>query len=438
MKSYIYYVKINAYFNGRKITLICGRIKGEYKMKITLETPFEIYNKTLANRVVFQPMEGCDGTKDGSPDELTERRYMRFAKAGAGIIWFEATAVCNEGRANPRQLFINESNVESFKALVKKIKETSLEENGFEPLVIVQLTHSGRYSKPEGIPAPIVAYRNELWEKGKENQSFTLATDEYLSSIAPMYHKAASLALQAGFDGMDVKCCHGYLFNEFLSARERQGKYGGSLENRTRLYFECIDAVKSAVSDKAFVTTRLNSCDCFPYPYGFGVNSKNEIDLSETKKIISELSKKGLELINLTIGNPYLIPHTNRPYASKSPEDGKIGMKRVYDVTKELCESFPEIKFVVSALTYEGENAVLYAEELLSQGVGDLAGFGRMSFAYPEFYKDYKQKGSLDKKKVCLKCSKCSELMRAGTVSGCVIRDSEVYMPYYKKFVLKD
>ena len=58
-----------------------------------------------------------------------------------------------------------------------------------------------------------------------------------------------------------------------------------------------------------------------------------------------------------------------------------------------------------------------------------------MIFAYPTFYKDYLEKGQLDKKKVCLKCSKCSELMRAGTVSGCVIRDSEVYLPYYNEFV---
>ena len=76
-------------------------------------------------------------------------------------------------------------------------------------------------------------------------------------------------------------------------------------------------------------------------------------------------------------------------------------------------------------------------EKIIEEKVCTFAGFGRMTFAYPTFYKDYLEKGALDKKKICLKCSKCSELMRAGTVSGCVIRDSEVYMPYYSKFVLK-
>ena len=406
-------------------------------MKTLISTPIDIYGKTAENRVLFQPMEGCDGTADGAVDELTRRRYLRFAEGAPGIIWFEATAVCNEGRANPRQLYITEDTVDSFKTMVSEIKAESKALHGFEPLIIVQLTHSGRYSKPNGTPEPIVAYRNELWEKGKENQPFVVASDEYLATIPAMYAKAAKLAVEAGFDGMDVKCCHGYLFNELLSAYNREGAYGGSLENRTRLYFDCIDAVKEAVGDKAFVTTRLNSCDCFPYGYGYGVNENEEIDLTETKAIISKLREKDIELVNLTIGNPYLIPHTNRPYVANAPEDGNIGMKRVYDVTKEITSAFPDMKFVVSALTYEGENAVQYAEKLLTEGVGDIAGFGRMTFAYPKFYKDYLANGELDKKKVCIKCSKCSELMRAGTVSGCVIRDSEAYMPYYKEFVMK-
>ncbi len=405
-------------------------------MKISLSDKISVYGRKVNSRVLFQPMEGCDGTAEGAVDELTFRRYMRFAEGAPGIIWFEATAVCNEGRANPRQLYINENTAESFKHLVSEIKKKSKELHGFEPIMIVQLTHSGRYSKPHGSPEPIVAYRNSLWEKGKEAQPFVVASDEYLAKIPAMYAKAAELALEAGFDGMDVKCCHGYLFNELLSAYEREGEYGGNLQNRTRLYFDCIDAVKNAVGDRAFVTTRMNACDCFPYGYGFGVNEKEEIDLTETKAIIAKLCEKGIELVNLTIGNPYLIPHTNRPYAVKSPEDGRVGMKRVYDVTKEITESFPDMKFVVSALSYEGENAIEYAEKLLSEGVGDFAGFGRMTFAYPTFYKDYTDKGSLEKNKVCIKCSKCSELMRAGTVAGCVIRDSEIYMPYYQKYVL--
>mgnify|MGYP003293694695 CR=1 FL=1 len=303
-------------------------------MKNNLLKPIKIYERVIKNRIVLQPMEGCDGTKEGAIDELTRRRYLRFAKSGAGIIWFEATAVCPEGRANPRQLYLNSQTKESYKLLLDEIRETAIRESGFAPIIIFQLTHSGRFSKPNGIPEPIVAYRNSHWEAGKEDQPYILATDDYCSKIPQRYAEAARLAEEVGFDGIDVKCCHGYLFNEFLSAKEREGHYGGSLENRTKLYFDCIDSVRNSVKN-TFVTTRLNACDCFPYPFGFGVDSNNNIDLSETKIIIEALHKKGIELINLTLGNPYLIPHINRPCIN-APEDGKIGIKRIHDITKEL------------------------------------------------------------------------------------------------------
>lgn len=404
-------------------------------MKSVLCMPLELHNRKIQNRIVFHPMEGCDGTAHGAVDELTYRRYMRFAKSGAGIIWFEATAVTAEGRANPRQLFLNEKTKDSFKNLINDIKATALKECGFEPVIIVQLTHSGRFSKPDGTPQPIVAYRNPHWEIGKENQPYVIAADEYCKTIPQKYYAAAKLAEEVGFDGIDVKCCHGYLFNEFLSATNREGIYGGSLENRTRLYFECIDAVKDAVGEQTFVTTRLNACDCFPYPYGYGVDENNNIDLTETKLIIKSLYKKGIRLINLTLGNPYLIPHINRPCIN-APEDGETGMKRIYDITLELKNTFPDMFFIASGLSYAGENAMEYSENLINSGAADFAGFGRLTFAYPDFYRDFLENGQLNKSKLCLKCSKCSQLMRAGTVAGCPVRDSETYMPYYKKYVL--
>lgn len=394
-----------------------------------------IYGIEIKNRVVLHPMEGCDGNADGSIGELTRRRYLRFAESGAGIIWFEATAISSECRANPHQLYINEENKDSFKELIAEIKQRALDTVGFAPIIIMQATNSGRWSKPNGYPEPLIAYHNALWEKGKEDLPYTIVSDEYCDGIVEKYAAAAHLASYAGFDGIDVKCCHGYLMNELLSAFARPGKYGGSFENRTRLYFDCINAVINNKSDNLFVTTRLNACDCFDYPYGFGVNKNNEIDLTETKRIIAHLEKTGVELINLTLGNPYLIPHINRPCLN-SPEPGEVGEQRIYRVTKELQKAFPNIKFVMSGLSYLGKESINYAEKALEDSVAHFAGFGRMSFCYPSFYSDYLKYGELDKAKCCLACGKCTELMRHGGVAGCPVRDSEVYMPLYRKYVL--
>lgn len=393
-----------------------------------------VNGRTVNNRIVFQPMEGCDGTADGNIGELTERRYMRFAESGAGIIWFEATAVCKEGRANPRQLYLTEENMDTYKKLLQNMRRVSMKKFGYTPLIILQMTHSGRYSKPKGIPEPIVAYRNEIFEKGKEDLPYHMITDEECDALPEQFAHTAQLAWQAGFDGVDIKCCHGYLFDEFLSAYNRTGMYGGSFENRTRLYFNCIDAVKKALSDKMIITTRLSAYDGFPYPFGFGTSPHKEIDLTETERILSELQKRNIELVNITIGNPYLIPHINRPFIN-GPEDGETGVQRAVNITGELQKKFPQLKLILSALSFKGADAVDFAEKCLEKGYCSLAGFGRMTFAYPDFYCDFLKNGELDNSKLCIKCGNCSKMMRAGGVAGCPVRDKEVYLPLYKKYI---
>lgn len=396
----------------------------------------QIHEAAAKNRVVFQPMEGCDGTADGNIGELTERRYLRFAESGAGIIWFEATAVCRNGRANPRQLYLTEENITDFKALVKKIKRRSAEKFGYEPLIILQATHSGRYSKPNGVSEPIIAYRNEVYEKGKTDLPYHIISDEECDRLPDMFAHTAKLAAEAGFDGVDVKCCHGYLLDEFLSAYDRAGKYGGSFENRTKLYFDCIDKVKSVLPENMFVTTRLSAYDGFPYPFGFGTGKNAAIDLTETKTILSELQKRGVELVNITIGNPYLLPHINRPFIG-GPEDGHIGVERVVKITSALQREFPDLKIILSALSFKGADAVDFAEKCLKNGDCSFVGFGRMTFAYPQFYSDYLKNGKLDKNKLCVKCGSCSKMMRAGGVAGCPVRDKEIYLPLFKQYTEK-
>ena len=90
----------------------------------------DIGGKTARNRLVCQAMEGCDGNPDGTPGELTERRYLRLAEGGAGIIWFEATACLREGRANPRQLWLYKDNIGAFASLVDKLREAGMKVYG--------------------------------------------------------------------------------------------------------------------------------------------------------------------------------------------------------------------------------------------------------------------------------------------------------------------
>lgn len=404
-----------------------------------LNKPLTINGKIISNRIAIQPMEGCDGTKEGGIDELTHRRYIRFAKSGAGIIWFEAVAIANEGRANPRQLFLNENTLDSFKKLIWEVKETAYKETKTEPILIMQATHSGRYSKPEGKPAPLIALNKPVYEKDNPISSDRIVTDDYLKSLEEKYGNSAMLAEKAGFDGVDIKCCHGYLMSELMSAHLRKGSYGGSFENRTRLYFNAFENAKNSVSDKFIVTSRMNAYDGFEYPYGFGVSENSGLvpDLSEPIKVIEILKEKyGLKLIDITIGNPYVNPHVNRPYNNGpyvSPENPLKGVERMFDCVGQIQKKFEDLIVIGSAFSYLQDEGANVAAGAVENGICKIAGFGRQAFAYPEFFRDITEKGEMDKSKCCLACGKCTELMRAVQVAGCVIRDKEIYLPIYNE-----
>ena len=405
-----------------------------------LQREVKIGSKTAANSIAIQPMEGCDGTADGRPAELTLRRYDRFARAGAGLIWAEAVAITPEGRANPRQLWLTRDNLDEYKKFVAGIKETCMRENGFEPVVIMQATHSGRYSKPEGVPAPLIAYNNPIFEGDKPIAAERILSDDYLYGLIDKFGASASLAEQAGFDGVDIKCCHRYLNSELLSAYTRKGDFGGSLENRTRLLRSGVAAAQAATGSDFIVTSRLNVYDGFAYPYGWGVREGEgtEVDLTEPLELVRVLHQEmGMKLLDVTIGNPYFNPHVNRPYDGGPyvPQEHPLeGVARMAHCVAEIQRANPALKVISSGLSYLRQFSANLAAGELENGVCSIAGFGREAFAYPDFPQDIFQKGAMEPNKCCIACGKCTELMRAGSTAGCVIRD-EVYLPIYRRDV---
>lgn len=403
-----------------------------------LGSALQVGSKEIPNRLACQAMEGCDGNADGTPGELTKRRYSRFAKGGAGLIWFEATAVLPEGKANPRQLYITENNLDAFKRQVEAIKEDGLHTHGKEPVVIMQATHSGRYSKPEGVPAPLIAYNNPILEKDAPIDKSCIVSDAYLDTVGAALVQGAVLAEKAGFDGVDIKACHRYLNSELLSAYTREGRYGGCFENRTRLLRESVQGAISACGKDFLVSSRLNVYDGYPYPHGFGVspNGGVEVDLSEPIELIKQLSSYGVKLLNISMGNPYFNPHVNRPFASGGydiEEHPLQGVTRVLEGTARLKEAVPEMAFLCSAVSYLGVAAPHVVAGYIEKGGFDLAGFGRTAFAYPDFAADIVNRSCMEKSKICICCSKCTHIMRTpGGTPGCVIRDKEIYGKLYE------
>lgn len=399
-----------------------------------LASSLSLGTHTLHNRICYQPMEGCDGTRDGAPDELTVRRYLRFAEGGAGLIWFEATAIVPEGRANPRQLYMTEANVDAFASLVEKIKATCLQKNGFVPVVVCQLTHSGRWSKPEGTPAPLVAYNKPIFEGDRPLPPEAIVTDDYLDRLPERYVASARLALRAGFDGVDIKACHGYLLSELLNAYVREGKYGGSYENRTRLFFDAVEAVRADAPTDFIIGSRFNAYDGYAYPWGMGDSGTPGVpDLTEAKRIAADLDRRGATLLNVTMGCPYTNHEVNRPTAFAAEEPPYRSIERMLEGARAVTEAAPHARVVSSGLSFLAALAPNVAAHGITAGDYHIAGFGRQTFSYPALARDIVQNGCMEKSKLCLTCGKCTLLMRNGKTPGCVIYDKDVYLPLYRE-----
>lgn len=397
--------------------------------------PIKINNFDIQNRLLVQPMEGYDSEADGSPSELTRRRYLRYAKGGSGVIWYEAIAVSPEGRSNPNQLFINENNLEYFRALNLEVREAAAE-NGNHPLLVAQLTHSGRYSKPVSKPEPRVAAANSILDRVEPH----ILTDDELRSIQDRYVKAARLAGLAGFDAIDLKACHGYLMIDILSSVSRKNSVFGGTESsgRFRFLLETCDRIKSEVPDM-LITTRLNMSDV--YENGFGIDSSGKPDFSDALSLTGELKSKGISIINLSMGSPYYNPYVTRPYDTPLPgqavpeEHPLEGVVRMIEGTALFKKRFPGIYFIGSAYSWLRQFAPNVGAAVVKNEMADFIGLGRSSFAYPDLPLDLKNNGKANPSKVCITCSGCTRLIRNYRPGGCVIRDREIYGKELKKLI---
>ncbi len=405
-----------------------------------LAEPVVFDGVTLKNRLGTAPMEGADSLPDGSPSALTQRRYMRDAAGGSAVIWFEAVSIVPEGRSSETQLFIDETNLDAYKALTDKIKAEGLKANGFSPYLVMQANHSGRYSNPGNKPAPLIAYRHPELEKYRAAGDENVVSDDYLKGLEEKFGEAALLAKKAGFDAVDIKSCHGYLLAELTSAYTRRGLYGGSYENRTRLLKNAILAAKAHESESFKVTSRLGIYDGYAYPYGFGVSPGSGLapDLAEPKRLVRELySDLGLRVINLTMGNPYATTHVTRPFdmGKYLPDEHPFsGLARMINGIGEIKRAVPEMTVLASAPTYLREYSDLFTAGAVEKGLCDGMLFGRTAFADPDFADQIIKKGRIDPSKVCLTCGKCGDLIRAHKPTGCVLRDGGTYMPFYREF----
>jgi 2,4-dienoyl-CoA reductase-like NADH-dependent reductase (Old Yellow Enzyme family) len=431
-----------------------------------LRAPLARGGVKFGNRIAVQPMEGWDGTANGNPSEHTIQRWKKFGRSGAKLIWGgEAVAVSQEGRANPNQLLIADHTKRGLAELRKTLIEEHVRTTGSDEGLFVglQLTHSGRYCRPNrhDKPEPRIVYHHPILDRklGLPGD-YPVLTDGEIEGILEEFHDAAKIAEELVFDFVDIKHCHGYLGHEFLSAHTREGKFGGTLDNRTRFLREIVHTVRMNAPRLA-IGVRLSAFDTvgyrpdpalsvngklgpgipeeyahlIPYRWGFGVNPEDptQPDLTETTQFLVLLEDLRISLVNLTAGSPYYNPHIQRP-ALYPPSDGYqpaedplISVALQMNVTRQLKARFPNLVIVGTAYSYLQDFLPNVAEAAVREGWVDVVAMGRMILTYPEILYDASAGKTIEHKRVCRTFSDCTTAPRKGLPSGCYPLD-----PLYK------
>ena len=401
-----------------------------------LARPYDWQGGRIGNRFCILPMEGWDGTEDGRPTELTQRRWRNFGLSGGKLIWGgEAVAVRPDGRANPNQLMIDDKTVGDIADLRQVLVDAHKRQFGdtSDLLVGLQLTHSGRFARPNSTQRfePRVAYRHpHLDGRVGISDDGPVLSDDDIAWLVDDFIRAARLAQKAGFAFVDVKHCHGYFGHELLSAFDRPGRYGGSLENRTRFLCDITTGIR-AEAPRLEIGIRVSVFDTMPfqqgadgvgvpaieetaargqqtedrsgvenrisnsqYRYAFGGDGTGlGIDLQEPAAFLELLLNLDIELVCSTAGSPYYNPHIQRPAAFPPsdgylpPEDPLVGVARQIEATarlrtwlaKEPSEKSTRerrLALVGSGYSYLQEWLPHVGQRVVREGMADFIGLG--------------------------------------------------------------
>ena len=367
-----------------------------------------INGKIAANRFAVLPTESNSAAEGGIPSETTIARYRKMAAGGAGLIYCEATAVSADARARVNQLVLTPDNWEDFKPLVAAVKK----ENP-DALLIVQLDHAGALMDPSfAKPAAIF---------NRPGSDTPILTDSEIEAVIQSFIDSSLAAEKAGFDGVEIKICHGFLGTEFIEPlNTREGKYGGSFENRTVFIAEFAGGVRKSADKDFILGLRIPAYESIPG--GFGTSGPEEVieDLSEPVEMCRLAERAGVSIISVSAGSVYGNVQFIHP-TSDYPD----GVYRHFGWAAAIKKAV-SIPVVGAGYSYlaDGKTGMgswsQWAEKNVRDGNVDFVGMGRQGFADPSLPLKVLA-GKEDEINFCTACLGCGGLLMAQKHIKCVV-----------------
>ncbi len=395
--------------------------------------PLRIGNLTAKNRFAVLPMEAADANPDGTPTASTLQRYRDYCRGGSGLVWIEAVSLDAPTRSRNNQLLLDVYDAFSRSAWEKFIG--SLKKEFPDTVIILQYHHGGETVSANASRKVSV---KDLYGFGGD-----IIDAAYVDAFIDREIETAKFLYEIGIDGIDLKMCHGYLGTQILRPyNDRNWKYGGSWEKRSRFAFDACERIRDVIPDRRFLLgARVSMYDEMPGGQGHMGADSPYIDLTESIALIKGMEARGCDFFGETIGNASVYWKNMAPVKSCAAN--------VYyhlSMAKTMKDNLRPETVVIGAglsalgkgkestlggMSPENEGLKAFAEKCITTGGLDMIGLGRQAFADP--YLPLKmQLGIDDQIKWCKTCNMCSELELNMKHIGCVVYDGK-YRELLKK-----
>jgi len=329
--------------------------------------PYDLNGITMPNRMVMAPMtrSRAINDKDAPTEDLHSLYYTQ--RASAGLIITEGSQVSKEavGYINTAGIY-NKEQVEGWKNVTKHVHEQG-------GRIFIQLWHCGRISHPDFhngelplAPSALNPHEKSYTPEGfKETVTPKAMTQEDIDRTQQDFVNAAKNAVEAGFDGIEIHSSNGYLFHQFFAnySNERTDKYGGSIENKARFFFETLDKVKEVIPEDK-IGVRFN-----PSLHGtFGMKVDKET-IPTFDYIIEKLNDYNLAYV-----------HLSEPFTDVSDVQYAVS-----EIAKHYRPIYKGTLMINTGFTQEKGNKVI------KDGDADLVSFGKLYVSNPDLVERYQK-----------------------------------------------
>ncbi len=311
------------------------RATGEAKVAPPMFAPFVLREMRLENRIVVSPMATYSAT-DGLPADFHLVHYGARAMGGAGLVFTEMTCVSPEGRITPgcTGMWSNE-HVAAWRRI------TDFAHANAKAKMCLQLGHSGAKGSTqlgwETMDAPLaegnwplVAASDVAWSKG--NAAPRALTRVEMNMIRDQFVTSTQMAIDAGFDMIELHAAHGYLLSSFITPlqNKRADDYGGSLTNRLRYPLEIFAAMRAVWPSERPMSVRISATD---WAGDDGVTPDEAVEIARA------FAEVGADLIDVSAGQtwadakPVYGRMFQTPFSDKIRNEAKLATMAVGNIT---------------------------------------------------------------------------------------------------------